>query len=246
MSVSSRYLEISKTLEGIDLLKSGAFNFEESINIEDYHLRPFTSRGMSNDELANFRNRVLSMAGISGGNVKNISFRPIEFDQLFVKNCQVLFQDFERIDTFQSEVWSYITLRVLPDLALWRWPDNAPERYFGNPERNAFQRLWHRSFILGPELGSELQEDEAISIFERMEALGSNRSVAIPLARRIIEYRLNRSKDQPGSSEITSQVVVRLRRAMAVTNIVSLSEKEIESFIEAQFGLALEALTKSV
>ena len=61
-----------------------------------------------------------------------------------------------------------------------------------------------------------------------MEALGSNKNVAVPLARRIVKYRLNRSKDEPGSSEVTSQVVVRLRRAMAVTNIVSLSEREIE------------------
>jgi hypothetical protein len=186
------------------------------------------------------------MAGVSNGNVKQITLKPIEFDQLFVRNCQILFQDFESIDTFQSEVWSYITIRVLPDLALWRWPDNAPERYFGNPERNAFQRLWHRSFILGPELGSELQEDEAISIFERMEALGSNKHVAVPLARRIVKYRLNRSKNEPGSSEVTSQVVVRLRRAMAVTNIVSLSEREIEKLIDDQFGFALESLAKNL
>jgi hypothetical protein len=246
VSISSRYLEISKTLEGIDLLKSTPFNFEDSIGIEDYHLRPFTSRGISNEELAKFRTGVLSMAGVSNGNVKQITLKPIEFDQLFVRNCQILFQDFESIDTFQSEVWSYITIRVLPDLALWRWPDNAPERYFGNPERNAFQRLWHRSFILGPELGSELQEDEAISIFERMEALGSNKHVAVPLARRIVKYRLNRSKNEPGSSEVTSQVVVRLRRAMAVTNIVSLSEREIEKLIDDQFGFALESLAKNL
>ena len=246
MSISSRYLEISKTLEGIDLLKSTPFNFEDSISIEDYHLRPFTSRGMSNEELAKFRTGVFSMAGVSNGNVKEITLKPIEFDQLFVRNCQILFQDFESIDTFQSEVWSYITIRVLPDLALWRWPDNAPERYFGNPERNAFQRLWHRSFILGPELGSELQEDEAISIFERMEALGSNKNVAVPLARRIVKYRLNRSKNEPGSSEVTSQVVVRLRRAMAVTNIVSLSEREIEKLIDDQFSFALESLAKNL
>jgi hypothetical protein len=246
VSISSRYLELGKTLEGIDLLKSSTFNFEDSISIEDYHLRPFTSRGISNEELAKFRTGVLSMAGVSDGNVKDITLKPIEFDQLFVRNCQILFQDFESIDTFQSEVWSYITIRVLPDLALWRWPDNAPERYFGNPERNAFQRLWHRSFILGPELGSELQEDEAINIFERMEALGSNKNVAVPLARRIVKYRLNRSKDEPGSSEVTSQVVVRLRRAMAVTNIVSLSEREIEKLIEDQFGFALESLPKNL
>lgn len=246
MSISSRYLEISKTLEGIDLLKPAAFNFEDSISIEDYHLRPFTSRGISNEELAKFRTGVLRMAGVSDWNIKDITLKPIEFDQLFVRNCPTLFQDFESIDTFQSEVWSYITIRVLPDLALWRWPDNAPERYFGNPERNAFQRLWHRSFILGPELGSELQEDEAISIFERMEALGSNKNIAVPLARRIVKYRLNRSKSEPGSSEVTSQVVVRLRRAMAVTNIVSLSEREIEKLIDDQFGFALESLAKDL
>jgi hypothetical protein len=245
VSISSRYLELSKTLEGIDHLKSGAFNFEDSISIEDYHLRPFTSRGISNEELAKFRTGVLSMAGVSDGSLKKITLKPIEFDQLFVRNCKNLFQDFERIDTFQSEVWSYITIRVLPDLALWRWPENAPERYFGNPERNAFQRLWHRSFILGPELGSELQEDEAISIFERMEALGSNKDIAVPLARRIIKYRANRTKDEPGSSEITSQVVVRLRRLMAVTNVVTLSETEIENLIDEQFDLARESLSKS-
>jgi len=79
-----------------------------------------------------------------------------------------------------------------------------------------------------------------------MEALGSNKNVAVPLARRIVKYRLNRSKDEPGSSEVTSQVVVRLRRAMAVTNIVSLSEREIEKLIDDQFGFALESLAKNL
>jgi len=37
-----------------------------------------------------------------------------------------------------------------------------------------------------------------------------------------------------------------LRRAMAVTNIVSLSEREIEKLIDDQFGFALESLAKNL
>jgi hypothetical protein len=55
---------------------------------------------------------------------------------------------------------------------------------------------------------------------------------------------LNRSKDEPGSSQVTSQVVVRLRRAMAVRSIVSYSDKEVESLIDEQFQLAVLALDK--
>jgi len=211
MSVSYRYLDLSKTLKELETFKTSIINLESLLKREDFHLRPFTDRGVTDSELRSIRDNLFELAGVVDTKGLSRVLAPIEFDQFFVRNCAHIFESLELVDAFQSQVWSYLTIRVLPDFALWRWPNNAPERYFGNPERNAFQRLWHRGFILGPELGSELQEDEAIKIFERMEAFGSDGCIASPFAQKIVDYRKSRSKGDPGSSEVAAQVAVRLR-----------------------------------
>ena len=244
MNISFRYMEIDKALDGIESMKEGLNSIDETLSIEDFHLRPFTSRGISNDELKVLRSNFLKLIDSPTDVVGELHLKPVEFDQLIIRNSSKIFEGLHPVDAFQSEVWSYLTIRVFPDFALWRWPNNAPERYFGNPERNAFQRLWHRQWVLGADLAASLQEDEAISIFERMEALGSNKIIARPLAKHIIEYRKNRSKVDPGSSDVASQVTVRLRRSMAVVSLNSMSDQEVESFVSEHFETALAAMSK--
>src|SRR5262249_23278337 len=62
-----------------------------------------------------------------------------------------------------TEVWNYLTLVLLPDVAFWRWPNEkrnpSYERLIGKP-RNVLRRHWWRWYLLGEELPSRMNEDE--------------------------------------------------------------------------------------
>ncbi|WP_157537188.1 hypothetical protein [Nocardioides sp. Root190] len=84
-----------------------------------------------------------------------------------------------------AEVWNYLSLILLPDVALWRWPnphaDPGYERLIGRP-RNVFRRHWWRAHLLGPALTARLGEDEIVQIVERTATLGGNPRVARAVA----------------------------------------------------------------
>jgi hypothetical protein len=144
------------------------------------------------------------------------------------------------IDGFNKDVWSYITMRVLPDLALWRWNVNkTDERFLGGSERSCFQRLWLRSYVLGGNLASQLQEDEAVNIFERPEALGGNRRLSLAIANYIVSNRGvvdSNSGEKIISTEIVKQTAKRLRRAMSVEVVQTMTEAELEKHVARTFG----------
>jgi hypothetical protein len=231
MKISYRYLNQVAAQSELEELDLSVFSVNESVSKTNYHLRPFTDSGITNSRLEEIRQNVIDLLGGEPNSASAPKMRGVEFDRLFIRNCLEIFYDLDAVDGLSPEVWSYITLRVLPDIAFWRWPDNAIERYIENPERGAFQRLWHRSTILGPELASKLMEDEAISIFERMEAVGSNRDLARELAKQIVAYREARLKGMPGSSDLLSQVCKRTRRSMSVIEIHALNQNELADFV---------------
>jgi len=93
----------------------------------------------------------------------------------------------------QESVWSFLSLIVLPDVSLWRWPNTKQkddyERILGYP-RNVFRRLWWRAYVFGGGIdgpGSLLFEDEAVAILER-PTIGGN----VPLARIIARTHTER------------------------------------------------------
>lgn len=92
-------------------------------------------------------------------------------------------------EAYRLEVWSYLTLEVLPDVAAWRFPDRSAARFLGGV-RNVFQRLWIRAFLLEDQddsrslfgLLKELREDTFVQITERPGATANPE-----VARRIAE-----------------------------------------------------------
>lgn len=102
-------------------------------------------------------------------------------------------------DAAQPEVWNYISLILLPDVAVWRFPSRQSYRILGagygedtgRGGRNAFGRLWWAVEVLGDEarlvepdaLGEPLGEDEVVGIMERSSAIAPSPLVARTLAR---------------------------------------------------------------
>lgn len=74
-------------------------------------------------------------------------------------------------------VWTFVTCCVLPDVAVWRFPKRASERFLGDLNRNAFRRLWWRVETLGmpPEGPDPIwdREDTLVQVMERPGLTGS-------------------------------------------------------------------------
>lgn len=93
-----------------------------------------------------------------------------------------------RADAGSNEVWSFITLVLLPDVALKRFPHPTRDRLVGAGPRSALRRVWHRQDVLGDLLTegpSRLSEDELVGLTERTSMV-RNRPLARSIARQVI------------------------------------------------------------
>jgi hypothetical protein len=83
----------------------------------------------------------------------------------------------------QKQVWSFISLYVIPEVGLWRFPKLTKDRFIGNPLRNSIGRTWWRAYILGPDLGAAkhdaepLGENELYPLIEKT-TIGLNQNLA--------------------------------------------------------------------
>lgn len=244
MNISYRHLSIESAVEDLDAVKNGDVDISEALAREDFHLRPFTDSGVSVERLLDCRRQFFSELKVTSGKAEDIKVSTGEFDKIFTKNCAAIFHDMNPIDGFSREVWSYLTIRLMPDLALWRWNVNkTDERFLGGAERSCFQRLWLRSYVLGGELASQLQEDEAVNIFERPEALGGNKRLALSMANFIVTNRGvadKKSGEKVVTTEIVKQAAKRLRRAMSVQSVQTMSDGELETYVSKTFAETLK------
>lgn len=143
-------------------------------------------------------------------------------------------------DAASDEVWSFLTLVVLPDVAVWRFPARAEERLLGRP-RNVFRRLWWRGETIGPDLidaPQGLGEDELVNIMER-PTLSANPSVARRLARIIVERGGSTGVSR---SELMRDVSKRFLRQQAVVCMDALPSDLIDEMLETCIEQAAASL----
>lgn len=82
-----------------------------------------------------------------------------------------------------AQVWDFLTLVLLPDLALERFPRGragAVARLTGGNRRHVFQRLWRRWNVFGTDIveAQELTEDDYVALLER-RLTGQNPALAV-------------------------------------------------------------------
>jgi hypothetical protein len=153
-------------------------------------------------------------------------------------------------ESMRNACWTFLTVVVLPDVALWRWPPSSSgetdkawrARVLGGG-RNAFQRIHRRVLSLdrGPShpdrwgLIRELREDDFSNILER-PSLGSNPHVAVCLAE---EYLAMRERLSTASAEIQTRVYrdsTKDLRAYGVVQVLDiLPRADLESLIRQTF-----------
>ncbi|WP_155994100.1 hypothetical protein [Corynebacterium vitaeruminis] len=139
-----------------------------------------------------------------------------------------------------NEVWNFLTLVLLPDLAKWRYPNEKSrldfERWMGG-HRNVFRKLWWREAVLGHELNSQIGEDEAVGIMER-PGLASNPALARSLARALLATH----GDAKGisRSDFMRKAMVNVRKRLPLVEFESFSEDELGALTLRIFGETAE------
>lgn len=180
---------------------------ESRLEHEDAIFTQTGGRNITHDELQEICEEVRSLARESGYPEPLKRKEQAQFDALA---SQWLYEslDIPIAEAIRKEVWSFLALVALPDIAKWRFPDFHQSRLLGGL-RNVFQRMWLRAFLfdLGAEGASDerrwfllehLTEDAMVAIVER-PSISAN-----PMIARHIGLAWARTASQVGTRKMES------------------------------------------
>ena len=152
-------------------------------------------------------------------------------------------------------VWEYLSIAVLPDLVLIRHRVDLESPYdeseishslvsprFAGGERNAFRRIWIRSFATRdePSLLEGVLEDNLVAIFERVR-VSQNPRVAKSILRTI---KHNPHNVTTGLMEATVRdLMKRIVLLMSVKSLDVLPEIELDKVISGLFEVSAAAIS---
>lgn len=133
-------------------------------------------------------------------------------------------------------MWSYLTIAVLPDLAVGRFPIDksgrlSPERFLAG-RRNVFYRAYLRALVLGALLNDpevELFEDDLVGLIDR------NLSSDHRLARFISEQIASTPKELP-RRDIVRDGLKAVQFESRVTDLGSLADGELRDMVAVLFA----------
>lgn len=149
---------------------------------------------------------------------------------------------FERDGRSQAarlEIWPYITLIALPDLAVARFSSGAggglkAERFLAG-RRNVFYRAYLRARILGPLLQDpnvELYEDDLVGLMERN--LSSDQRVARAIAENIAHLGVFAGNRR----NVVREALKLVQYELKVTDLAVLSDCELKKRLDLMFRAA--------
>jgi hypothetical protein len=180
---------------------------------------------------ASCEHRAQEFAETGGGRVETREIESIRVGMLQMSTCPG--------EAARPEVWGFVTMVVLPDLARWRFPSARKERFIGGV-RNTFQRLWWRAHTLTDaetddpyHLMRRLTEDAQVQIMERTN-LSSNLLLARSLAEESVKLR---DVLPPSESEAAQRAASKmLLQRMVIVNFDALSSDQLKMAVESIFS----------
>lgn len=143
----------------------------------------------------------------------------------------------------RAEMWSFVSLLVLPDVVKWRFQNFHRSRCLGG-RRNCFQRLWLRGkiFDLGAEaddrwrIVDKLTEDAFVSIIER-PSIAENRDLARIVGLCWIEAQ---EKVGAGNMEKINRTALRsLRASFTLYEFDCLENEELSQLVHECYEKAI-------
>lgn len=142
-----------------------------------------------------------------------------------------------------DEIWNFLTLVLLPDIAAWRYPNRKNvadfDRWIGK-RRNVLRKAWWRAYCLGPELNLLIGEDEGVAVMER-PTFGANPS----LARAIVSTHLERyTESSAARSDLLRVAMVQLGRLVSILNLDCLGSEDMQAVVDRAYDLAVASFAK--
>jgi hypothetical protein len=207
---------------------------------------PVGGRVVSRDRLEEVRQSVQGLADDFGFPSPLSASKQAEFDRF----CgTVLYRDMGIIpgDAGSKEVWSFLTLVVLPEITPWRFGRSSETRCLGGT-RNTLQRLWWRAWSLGPDLtfvtehGMPLGEDEYVQIMERTTISGNQRT-AQAIQRVIWNAELAGTK--VARTDFLRDFMKRVRAAKSHILLDSITDHDLDRYLISLGEMSRDHLSKS-
>lgn len=125
-----------------------------------------------------------------------------------------------------EEVWSYISIAILPAVTQWRFGLRNRERWVGTDlTRHTWARLWWQGemFRAEPELLAQLSESDLNQIFER-RSIGGDKGLVRALARALPAVQRDRRA-------VLRDAMKRLRRLLAFVQTAGLTDTELDALV---------------
>jgi len=252
LSWEERELILLKALNG-ELSNSfieGSLRGEDYLKLQSNDSFPH----ITNEQLLTIRNQILKLQSDSQNTlddtVKSRLGERQEFDRL-LSNCVMQLFPMTPYEANTAEIWDFITLRLLPDVAVWRFSPsterNITDRFVFNRVRHVFARWWIRQNVIQ---GSSILESTYISeaewevIFER-PSLCWNKNVARAGLRVIIDTHNIEKFDKENSNSVEAKIqsgrhrewVKSIQRFTSVSTFDAFSEDELYEIFRSQHPL---------
>ncbi|WP_327676541.1 DNA cytosine methyltransferase [Kitasatospora sp. NBC_00458] len=168
--------------------------------------------------------------------------------------AQILYQEagIMPAEALSPQLWAFLSLVVMPDVAAWRFPGFNPRRVTGRDiTRHVFGRLWWRAHLVGGErLDREdlfdalavLGEEAFDQVFARRTSIGASAHLVCGILRVWQEF------DIPEEEEVADRTVFRdfLKRILRLRAFVSfdaLGEEDLDDELRALVAESLRATT---
>lgn len=180
-------------------------------------------RPIPSDLLLSLRKSVLDAVG---GTPDEIESHPTSHVDLLIGRALFEFGKDCVGELGNPRVWDFLTLALLPDIAVRRYSptgSSSASRFTGGNRRHLFQRLWKRWLVLGPKVveSNFLTEDDYVALLERR--LTSER----PIVARYVARSIHSSGLTGSRRRDYTRVLI--RRVQAMSGIVVISDDDREN-----------------
>ena len=147
----------------------------------------------------------------------------------------------------RAGVWSFLSLVLMPDVAVWRWPDLTPQRLTGYAERSSnrhvFRVPWWRAEVLGERhasLVADLTEDNLVQILERPGLFRDHR-LAVTAGDTFVDYR-SEIPDDVSDEDVFRDLCKRLNRLGAFVAFEVLKAEELTEVVSSELRASVKAI----
>ncbi|WP_338597161.1 DUF6339 family protein [Saccharopolyspora sp. SCSIO 74807] len=215
----------------------------------------FTATGgdrVSEEDLKSVRSRVLEVAEKAGFPERAGQRGNAEFDRELaeVLHCQA---GLTPAEAASGDVWAFLALMVLPDVAFWRYPSPPRDRVLGTDlTRHVFGRMWWRAqLVYTPDSPSPYSALEGLGeaafdqIYARRKALGGSPYLVKAILRVWSEVDFSALRGRATERDVLRDFLKRLLRLAPFVLFEALDEEHLDTELRTALHESIIAMVDS-